>query len=44
MNREKKLKKQEAKKQASTRQLIGAKEITDYSLVTYDRENWCILS
>lgn len=35
MNREKKLKKQEAKKQASTRQLIGAKEITDYSLVTY---------
>ena len=35
MNREKKLKKQEAKRQASTRQLIGAKEITDYSLVTY---------
>lgn len=35
MNREKKLKKQEAKKRASTRQLIGAKEITDYSLVTY---------
>ena len=35
MSREKKLKKQEAKKQASTRQLIGAKEITDYSLVTY---------
>lgn len=35
MNREKKLKKQEAKKQVSTRQLIGAKEITDYSLVTY---------
>lgn len=35
MSREKKLKKQEAKRQASTRQLIGAKEITDYSLVTY---------
>lgn len=35
MSREKNLKKQEAKRQASTRQLIGAKEITDYSLVTY---------
>ena len=35
MSREKKLKKQEAKKRASTRQLIGAKKITDYSLVTY---------
>lgn len=35
MSREKKLKKQEAKRQASTRQLIWAKEITDYSLVTY---------
>lgn len=35
MSREKKLKKQEVKRQASTRQLIGAKEITDYSLVTY---------
>lgn len=35
MSREKKFKKQEAKKRASTRQLIGAKEITDYSLVTY---------
>lgn len=27
--------KKEAKQRASTRQLIGAKEITDYSLVTY---------
>ena len=35
MNREKKRKKQEAKRRASTRQLIGAKEITEYSLVTY---------
>ena len=35
MNREKKSEKQEAKRRASTRQLIGAKEITDYSLVTY---------
>lgn len=35
MSREKKFKKHEAKRQASTRQLIGAKEITDYSLVTY---------
>ena len=38
MNREKKRKKQEAKHRASTRQLIGAKEITDYSLVTYGQE------
>lgn len=35
MNRKKKSEKQEAKRRASTRQLIGAKEITDYSLVTY---------
>ena len=35
MNRKKKSEKQEAKGRASTRQLIGAKEITDYSLVTY---------
>ncbi len=35
MNREKKRKKQEARHRASTRQLIGAKALTDYSLVTY---------
>ena len=35
MNRKKKSEKQEAKRRASTRQLISAKEITDYSLVTY---------
>lgn len=35
MNSKKKSEKQEAKRRASTRQLIGAKEITDYSLVTY---------
>lgn len=35
MNRKKKSEKQEAKRRASTRQLIGTKEITDYSLVTY---------
>lgn len=35
MNRKKRSEKQEAKRRASTRQLIGAKEITDYSLVTY---------
>ena len=35
MNRKKKSEKQEAKRRTSTRQLIGAKEITDYSLVTY---------
>ena len=34
-NRKKKAEKQEATRRASTRQLIGAKEITDYSLVTY---------
>ncbi len=35
MNRKKKSEKQEAARRASTRQLIGAKEITEYSLVTY---------
>ena len=35
MNRKKKDEKKEAAKRASTREFIGAKEITDYSLVTY---------
>ena len=35
MNRKKKSEKQEAARRASTRQLIGTKEITEYSLVTY---------
>lgn len=33
----------EAEKRLSTRQFIGAKEITDYSLVTYGQGSWCIL-
>ena len=35
MSREKRKAKKEAEKRLSTRQFIGAKEITDYSLVTY---------
>ena len=35
MKKKKKKKKKEAKQRASTRQLIGAKAVTDYSLVTY---------
>lgn len=38
MNREKKRAKKEADRRLSTRQFIGAKEVTDYSLVTY--EHW----
>lgn len=36
MNRKKK---QEVKQQASTRQLIGIKKVTDYSLTTYEQGN-----
>ena len=36
MNREKKRAKKEADRRLSTRQFIGAKEVTDYSLVTYE--------
>ena len=35
MRKKKTSEKKEAKQRASTRQLIGAKEVTDYSLVTY---------
>lgn len=35
MNKKKTSEKKEARKRASTRQLIGAKAVTDYSLVTY---------
>ncbi len=38
MSREKRKAKKEAEKRLSTRQFIGAKEITDYSLVTYGQE------
>lgn len=37
MKRIRKAEKKEANRRASTRQLIGAKEVTDYSLVTYDQ-------
>ena len=35
MKKKKTSEKKEAKQRASTRQLIGAKAVTDYSLVTY---------
>ena len=37
MSRKKKAEKREAEKRASTREFIGAQEITDYSLVTYGK-------
>ena len=37
MSRKKKAEKREAEKRASTREFLGAQEITDYSLVTYGK-------